>query len=81
MKAYITKYALTEGITEHEGEIGGTCKTMFSYRAAKYGFTNYAHGKEWHLTMEDAKKEAYRMKEAKIKSLNKSLERIKALEF
>jgi len=77
--AYITKYALTTGIQKVVGEIVEPGKRMLEY-GQNYGRT-YAHGNDWHLTLEEANAQANRMKEKKLISLRKSIERLEQMEF
>lgn len=82
MKVYITKYALTEGITEKEVEL---CQTNFDMVQTKDGmrFNCYYHGegKEWHRTWESAVARAEEMRQKKIKSVEKQLEKLKNMKF
>lgn len=77
--AWVTKYALTEGIlkmlvedSEHSPgmvtKVNGTYLTAF-------------HGNDWHRTPEDAIARAEQMRAAKLKSLDKQRARIAALRF
>lgn len=77
MKAYITKYALTEGIQEKEGDISKSYPTMFRGE----GFGNTFHGKDWHLNREDALKQAEAMRLKKIASLKKQIQKLENLKF
>lgn len=79
MKVYITKYALTLGIQEREVEVG----TNGSVVDKSTGMTQYFHdeGKGWHRTIESAIKEANRMRESRIKALEKQIEKLKKLTF
>jgi hypothetical protein len=78
MKVYITKHALTEGIYEIEAE---KCEQpdMISFKGPYC--TSYFFGKDWHKTRSDAVKRAYDMKETKIKSIKRQLQKIEALIF
>lgn len=77
--AYITKYALTTGIYKTEG----TAKDgMFVQPSQGLGtFPCYFHGKEWHLTKEDAIAHAEEMRIKKLKSIDKQMKKISALKF
>ena len=78
--AYITKYALTTGIYSAHGEVcHEISSTMFSERK-NYGFLNY-HGNEWHRTKEDAIMRAEEMRNRKIKSLEKQIEKLREMTF
>lgn len=80
MKIYITKYALTTGIKEIDIENRSvTNDTIYFCNNSNY----YQHyrGNDWHTTLESAILRAKDMKKRKIKSLEKTLERIKNLEI
>lgn len=78
MRVYITKYALTMGIIVAEAENVGD--DMVRVRGAGTRDAYY-HGKEWCQTRTEAAKRAKALRGAKIRSLTKSLERVKALRF
>ncbi len=80
MKVYSTKYALTRGIEEVEGETVDPYPDMFRYMTAgKY--VQYLNGNEWHRTREEAVIRADQMRLDKIESLRKSIAKLKALRF
>lgn len=54
IKAWITKYALSEGIHVVDGVV---CHNISS-TMLKYGRHGYAHGKDWHRTQDEAIKRA-----------------------
>lgn len=70
MKVYITKYALTKGITETEAKEFNDIPGMVR---AKDGTFFHGEGKEWHRTREEAVKRAEEMKMQKIDSLKDRL--------
>lgn len=76
MKAYITRYALTQGILEVEGELSERYATMFCCKRTGFTSQNY-HGSDWHLTLEAAQAHAEKMVAKKIVSLTKSLAQLK----
>ena len=77
-KAWITKYALTKGIFEEEGEIcHDTSSDMFSYGK----WDTYVHKGEWFRNKEDALKKAEEMRLKKIASLEKQLIKYKNMTF
>jgi hypothetical protein len=82
MRVWITKYALTQGILEKEADI---CKTVSGDMIEIQGtrFAEYYHGKgrDWHLTKEDAIKKAEKMKQNKIKNIEKQLDNLRNLKF
>lgn len=81
MKAYITKYALTKGITvveatAHENTNAITFKTGYSM-----GYTQYIYKPDWHTTFSEARDRAEEMRQRKIASLRKSLAKMETLTF
>jgi len=83
MKVWITKYALTNGIIEVDGDIS-TCSTkLFTYRhgAGTFMQSAYGEGKEWHRTREEAVVRAEEMRITKLKSLDKSIKKISSIKF
>ena len=81
MKVFVTKYALTQGILEKEGDIASTCADMLIVPGDRFGGYFHGEGKDWHRTLEGAKDRAREMQTLKIISLKKSLKKIEALEF
>jgi hypothetical protein len=75
--AYITKYALTEGILVKTVE---DCFDI-SKSMVKAGEHTFFHDNQWHRHREDAVNRAKEMQAAKLRSLAKQLNRIKALRF
>ena len=86
MKVWITKYALTEGIIEGEGEPSKTTPNLMCCEKTGY-FKDvtfplfHGEGREWHLTEQAAKVRATQMVEAKITSLKKSLKKFESMVF
>lgn len=81
MKVWITKYALVVGIIEKEAEYlselhEGTIKTK-SDRPSYY----YGEGEEWHRTEESAIKKAEELRQKKIASLKKQIEKLEMMRF
>ena len=76
MKIWISKYALTEGLIEKEGDDMGDS-------IMKVGSMQYLHGegREWHRTRESAAARAEVMRKAKIVSVRKQLARLEAMRF
>lgn len=79
MKAWITRYALTTGILEVEGTKHS--EDMFEYKVPESSFIDWAHGNDWHETKEAAIAHADVMRIRKIKSLERSIEKLKKLRF
>ena len=78
MKVWITKYALTSGIFTKNVEVSGE---LVSWK--ENGWMQHAHGKgrEWHLSFDSAYERADEMRLAKIRSLEKSLAKMRDLTF
>ena len=75
-KGYITKYALTRGIIEVElEELNNPLIVEDTYTGDKYSVEH------WHRTYESAQIRAEAMRLDKIASLEKSLEKMRALRF
>lgn len=75
MKVWITTYALSEGILEHEAEKTHS-ESMIAYDNGRY-----AHGNDWHKNKEAAIARAEQMRTKKIASLKKQLAALEKLEF
>ncbi len=81
MKFFVTKYALSAGILEVDGEINEHCATMMTYKSDVQGWNNHAHRQEWHVTKEAANHQANKMVKNKIASLERQIKKLKALKF
>ncbi len=82
MRVWVTRYALTQGILEIEGEDCGD--SMFHYpgnHMDRYDQYYHGQGENWHLTRESAVKRAEEMRVAKIASLQKQIEKLKKVSF
>lgn len=85
MKVWITKYALTQGV--YEAEVIDDCRdtdpsgNMIAVK--EESFTPYYHGKgkEWHETKESAISKAEQMRQKKISSLKKQIEKLEKMKF
>lgn len=77
-KVYITKYALTAGPFEVEGEIHYF--KMVSWTTLG-GYGQHAHGKDFWLTKEEALADCERRRETKLKSLDKQRKKLEKMEF
>jgi hypothetical protein len=73
MKVYVTKYAMSTGTFVGTAERCGDSETM-----VKVG-GSYFHGKDWHRDRGDAIRRVVEMRDAKVKSLRKSLQKIEAM--
>lgn len=81
MKVWITRYALTVGIFEVDANKSDRTPAMVSYRRSINSLLEFAHGKDWHETYQDALLRAEEMKVGKIKSLEKQINKISKLTF
>lgn len=81
MKAYITKYALSEGIQEVDAELcTGISETMIKYTLLGC-YPQHAHKGEWFDSKEKAIADAESRRLRKIESLKKSIKKLEALRF
>jgi hypothetical protein len=78
MKVWITKYALTSGIFEAEATPMTNCKGGISIK--RY-LTEHFHGKDWHLTREEAIIRAKEMQQKKVSSLLKQISKIESIKL
>lgn len=82
MKAFITKYALTQGILEMEANRDGDLIWVKGGFVGRDFFcSQYFHKGEWFLTKEEAIVKAEEMRQKKIKSLEKQLAKLKEMQF
>jgi len=77
--AFITKYALTTGIYKAAGEVRDDAFKQL--RTGSGNFDQYFHGKDWHLTEEEAIARAEEMRIRKLKSLDAQIKKISLLKF
>jgi hypothetical protein len=75
MKKFITKYALTQGIEEKEGECSSS-----GYFYVKGEYTGYSPS-EYFDTLKDAKENAENLRLKKIESLQKQLDKLNKMSF
>lgn len=78
---YITKYALTTGVYSAEADVNGDMAVQAVQREKGSVYAQYFHGKDWHLTEDEALDRAEEMRIAKLKSLDKQMKKISALKF
>lgn len=83
--AYITKYAFTDGIQEiRAARCVSVNRDMIEKRNRQpHEFKSHFHGegRDWHLTREGAVKRAEQMRQAKIKSLESAMKKIREMVF
>lgn len=78
-KAFITKYALTDGIKEVEVEVCDEYPGMV--KGSGLFALYHGEGKEWHRTRESAVKKAEEMRVNRIASLKKQITKLEKLKF
>lgn len=81
MSYYVTKYALSVGVLVVSGEVSTISPEMLCYRVKGGRYDQYAHGKDWHATLEAALADAERRRVRKIESLKKSIQKLERLDF
>ncbi|TVR58957.1 MAG: hypothetical protein EA420_16435 [Candidatus Competibacteraceae bacterium] len=75
MKVYVTKYALTKGILEHDATVGEDGWAYVSEYAMSFSRKN------WAPTMPEALAQAEEKRVQKIASLRKQIAKLERLEF
>lgn len=76
---YVTKYALTEGPFKVEN--AEVIKDGFATYKTGDSYMQYAHGKDFWLTPEEALSDCERRRQVKIKSIEKQKLKLENLEF
>ena len=80
-KVFITKYALTAGIKEMEGEIFKSTYADNQYYVRDRSYMFYYIGKDAFLDKSDALKKAEEMRKKKIASLKKQISKLEKMTF
>ncbi|MDV3428293.1 MAG: hypothetical protein LIR50_14950 [Bacillota bacterium] len=80
---WITKYALTHGIEEKKAIIKENRENDIKIINPKDFLSEnyYGEGKDWHKTKEAAIKRAKEMRDKKVKSLEKQIEKLRKIKF
>jgi hypothetical protein len=80
MKVWITKYALTSGVFTREVDepTDHDPGTIVDRSSGCHDIYN-VHGRDWHRTREGALARAVEMRAAKIKSLGKQINKLRAM--
>lgn len=76
---YVTKYAMTAGILQVNGEPSKDGDFISFKRNGGPFYTEYAHGKDFHATLEAANLRAEEMRQKKIISAEKSLDKLRKM--
>ena len=79
MKIYITKYALTKGIIEADGQIEDNCVSVRDLNNSLT--TQYFHEGEWYDNKNDAIKKAEEMRLNKIDRLKNQIKKLEKMTF
>lgn len=81
MPYFITKYCLTRGIFEIEGNIVDHHKRILNQTVDGKGINSYYHARDWWNSKEEAVMQARRMRDKKVESLERQIEKLKEIEF
>ena len=79
--AYISKYALTQGILKKHVELCSTSGNMVQVVGARWAEYYHGEGVEWHRSLFGAVERAEVLRENKLRSLQKQKARIEAMVF
>jgi hypothetical protein len=84
MKVWITKYALTQGIIETDGQRGScypeNCIAIMTHKNG-HKYEQGFYSTEWHESLSDAINQAEKMRNNRIDSLKKQAKRLESLRF
>jgi len=80
MKVFISKYALSSGIFSVEADFLES-KDSVKYRRDGGSFMEFAHKNEWHSCADKAIARAEEMRIAKLKSLDKQINKYSSMIF
>lgn len=78
MRVWITKYALTTGIFEADVDVSDDFPELVRVSPTQYF---QGEGKDWHRTKIEALQRAEEMRQKKIRSLKKQIEKLKKKTF
>lgn len=78
-RAWITKYALSTGITEVDASLSD--RGVLSWKKNGYAQYSFGEGKDWHRTHAAAIECAKRMRDAKIISLRERIAKLEKMTF
>ncbi|MGK9167913.1 hypothetical protein KXR53_16520 [Inquilinus limosus] len=81
VKVWITKYALSAGIQEVEGELSGAPADMIVVQSQMGTVYYHGEGRDWHRTREEAVARAEEMRKKRVASLKKQITKLKKLKF
>lgn len=75
---YVTKYAMTAGILKVDGVVGSG-ETMLVFKRKNSTYREYAHGHDFHGTLEAANLRAEEMRQKRMASVEKSLNKLRKM--
>lgn len=78
IKAWVTKYALTDGIFVVDGKVSDGYLLYLGHESV---LTSFAYDDDWHRTKEAALARAEQMRMKKIAALRKQLAKLEAMVF
>lgn len=79
MKVFVSKYAITDGITEHDATISGD--GGYASVPGRLGLYTLKMGRDAHLTREEAVAKAHEMRMRRIASLQKQIAKLEQMTF
>lgn len=80
MKVWITKYALTKGIIEADGELISSDSVSILNRGLSLP-THWFYKGDWYSDKQSAIKKAEEMRQKKIANLKKQIEKLEGMRF
>ena len=80
MKVWITKYALTKGVIEADGELTSSESVSILNRGLSLP-THWFYKGDWHSDKQSAIKKAEEMRQKKIESLKNQIEKLEGMRF
>lgn len=84
-EVWVTKYALTKGIIKYMARVPHNPNDRMIVVERDYNdplsCTQYFHTPDWHLSREEAVARAEKVRQAKIKALEKNIQQLKNLRF
>ena len=80
MKVWITRYALTDGILDTDAKVCFDADATGNMISCDRGYF-HGDGRDWHRTKEAALVRAEKMRQKKIASLKKQIEKLERMKF
>lgn len=79
MKVYITKYWQTKGVFQVDAELFDDTPSMCKYSDNSYW--QYAHGKNWHKTIEAAQADFESRRHKKVMAMRAKMNKLASMKF